>query len=65
MIQLSTLELNSLFLENTTDEPSCALSSEDQAFYDSIKTELNRETREPHGSTIERILAHSRKLSDF
>ena len=64
MIQLSTLELSSLFLESSTDEPSCCLSADEQMFYNSIQTELNMEVREPHSSTIERILAHSRKHSE-
>jgi|GEM_PF-3762855 len=62
MIQLSTFELNLLFLENTIDEPSCALSKDDNDFYNTLKEELDKEIRHPHPSSIESILAYSRSL---
>jgi len=63
MIKISTQELNSLFLENKTADTSSVLNQEEESFYISIKSELNREVRHPHPSTIDNILAHSKKLS--
>ncbi len=62
MIQFST-PASLLFIENTPDEPSCSLNSEDEIFFAFIRSELNNEIRQPHQSTIENILAHSRNLS--
>ncbi len=61
MIQISTQEHYHLLLENL-EEPACSLTREDESFYNSIKSELNKETREPHLSTIERIMAYSKSL---
>ena len=63
MIQFSTPELNLVFLENTLDESSCTLNEKEDKFYTSIKGKLNKEVRQPHASTIENILAHSKKIS--
>ncbi|WP_207427839.1 hypothetical protein [Pedobacter sp. SYSU D00535] len=64
MFQLSTHDLSQIFLENSIDEPSCKLSEDDEAFYSSIQEELNKEIRQPHPLTIERILTYSKRLSE-
>jgi hypothetical protein len=61
MIQISTQDHYHLLLQNL-EEPACSLAREDESFYNSIKSELNKENREPHPSTIDRILAYSRNL---
>ncbi|WP_207534998.1 hypothetical protein [Desertivirga arenae] len=61
MIQISTQDHYHLLLENL-EEPICSLSPEDEKFYNSIKKELNKETRDPHPSTIERIMAYSKNM---
>lgn len=61
MIQISTQDHYHLLLENL-EEPVCSLAREDESFYNSIKSELNKEKREPHLSTIERIMAYSKNL---
>lgn len=64
MIQFSTPELSQVFPENTVEETPSILNKEDEKFYTSIKNELNKEVKQPHASTIENILAHSRKVSE-
>ena len=60
MIQISTQDLQ-LLLENQ-EEKICSLKIEEEEFYTSIKSELNNEFRQPHPSTLERILAYSKNL---
>jgi len=64
MIKISTQELISLFQENKSGESSINLNQVEEGFYTTIKHELDKEVRNPHPSTIENILAHSRKLSE-
>ena len=59
MIQISTQDLQ--LLENL-EEPTCSLNKEEEKFYNSIKSELNKENREPHPSTIDRIMAYSNNV---
>jgi hypothetical protein len=60
MIQISTQDLQ-LLLENQ-EEKTCSLQNEENEFYDSIKSELNKEIRQPHPTTIDRIMAYSKNL---
>lgn len=59
MLQISTQDHYHLLLENL-EESTSSLSQNDESFYNSIKPELNKEIREPHASTIERIMAYSK-----
>jgi len=59
MIQISTQDLQLLLLE-TREELSHTIGAEEKEFYTSIKPELNREIRNPHESTIDRIMAYSK-----
>lgn len=60
MIQISTQDLQ-LLLENQ-EEKTVSLKNEEKEFYNSIKSELDKEMRQPHDTTIERIMAYSKNL---
>ena len=61
MITISTTTTNANHLQKSAENLSAELFEEsNEAFYDSIKYELDGLTRDPQQETIERILAYSR-----
>ncbi|MEJ6979623.1 hypothetical protein WG906_04130 [Pedobacter sp. P351] len=64
MLQVSTTdsEFNLFPAREINLAPTSALSEDDDAFYTSIKEELNQLTFDPSTQTIDRILNYSRTL---
>ena len=64
MLQTSTTdsEINLFPHEEVDLTPASALSADDEAFYSSIKEELNKLSLNPAEQTIDNILKHSRSI---
>ena len=65
MLQTSTTDTDVNLLPNgvISRTPVSALSPEDNAFYNSLKDELNNIAKEPSIESIESILTYSRSLN--
>lgn len=63
MLQTSTItELSTLLTEQGRTTPILALSPDDNAFYNSLKEELNKIALNPSDETLENILNYSKSL---
>lgn len=64
MLQTSTTdsEINLFRHEESGPAHLSALSADDQAFYNSIKGELDKLSQDPPQQTVENILKHSKSL---
>jgi hypothetical protein len=66
MLQTSTTDTDIQLLPNgmVSRMPVSALSPEDNAFYNSLKEELNKIAKTPAQETIDNILGHSKSLGN-
>lgn len=62
MLQTSTTEFSILLTDEVKNTPILALSPDDNAFYNSLKEELNKITFTPSEETVENILRYSKSL---
>jgi hypothetical protein len=65
MLQTSTTtdsDLNFFPVEEMEPTPIVSLSAEDQAFYQSIKRELNRISYTPSEEAVNKILSYSKSV---
>ncbi|WP_374166821.1 hypothetical protein [Arcticibacter sp. MXS-1] len=63
MIQFSTLPSGLFAAEDLDLDYYSTLSQEDEAFYKSLKKDLDNLSKEPQTDTIQKLLSYSAKLS--